>query len=155
MDSPYAAGIANISLVVMFFAAAAVVVSYIIPYRDQPAENNGPPAPAPLGRLVNYGLLLIIMLLLTSKVVSTQFMLWLVPFIPLVTGRARHAVWVAFVGVGFFSWYTYPIHYWDLRNLHLTPMQVITLRNVLLGLTAFWLWEMKEPEITAADTADI
>jgi hypothetical protein len=153
MESPYAAGIANFSLVVMFFAAAVVIVCYLIPYRYKPAENNGPPEPAALGRLVNYSLLLIIMLLLTSKVVSTQFMVWLVPFIPLVTGRARNAVWVAFVGVGFFSWYTYPIHYWDLRRLNLTPMQVIALRNVLLALTAFWLWDLREPEIeNAGDT---
>jgi uncharacterized membrane protein len=151
LESPYSADIANISLVVMFFAAAAVYVSYLIPYRA-PRVNEGPPEPPAVGRLVNYSLLLIVMLLLTSKVVSTQFMVWLVPLIPLVTGRARHAAWIAFVGVGFFSWYTYPIHYWDLRRLNLTPMQVIAFRNVLMALLAFWLWELKEPGVDTGVT---
>ena len=147
LESPYATGIANISFVVMFFAAAAVYVSYLLPYGRKPADNNGPPELSALGRLVNYSLLLTLVLLLTSKVFSTQFVVWLVPFIPLVTGRARPAVWVSFIGAGFFSWYTYPIHYWDLRLLNLTPMQVIAFRNLLFLLMAFWLWEVQEPEI--------
>jgi hypothetical protein len=147
MDSPYSTVIANVSLAVMFFAAAAVIVTYLLPYGRKQPENNGPPPPAALGRLINFSLLLITVILLTSKVVSTQFMIWLLPFIALVSGRARYAVWPAFVAAGFFTWYTYPVHYWDLRNLNLSPMQVIFFRNVLLALIAFWLWEAKEPEV--------
>jgi hypothetical protein len=147
LESPYAPGIANISLAVMFFAAAAVVITYLLPYSRKQSETDGAPSPAALGRLINFSLLLITMLLLTSKVVSTQFIIWLLPFIPLVAGRARYAVWPAFIAVGFFTWYTYPVHYWDLRNLNLSPMQVIFFRNVLLALIAIWLWEIREPEI--------
>jgi len=150
LDSPYSAGIAQVALLVMALAAVAVCISYYLPYRSLTKHEEGPPPAPALGRLINYSLLIIIVLLLTSKVVSTQFMVWLLPFVPLVTGRARSAVWLSFIAVGWLTWYTYPTHYWDLRNLNILPMDVLFLRNVLLGLMALWLWRLKDPEPEAS-----
>ena len=153
LQSAFSTGIAEFSLVVMFFAVAAVCVTYLLPYARKAGVREGPPPPEDLGRLVNFSLLIVIMLLLASKVFSTQFIVWLVPFVPLVSGRVRHAVWVPFVAAGFLTYYIYPIHYWDLRYLYIEPMQVILLRNVLLGLMAFLLWCMREPQLTETGPA--
>ncbi len=156
LDSPYAAGIAQVAVAVMALGVMAVLVCYALPYlRANNPKTGGPPAPAALGRLINYSLLVTIVLLLASKVVSTQFMVWLLPFVPLVSGRARHAVWVVFLPLGWLTWYIYPTHYWDLRNLYPTPIGAIFLRNVLLALIAFWLWQREEPEGLKEIPADI
>ncbi|MCL2149355.1 MAG: DUF2029 domain-containing protein [Dehalococcoidia bacterium] len=147
MTSRYAAGIASISLVAMFFAAATVYYTYFLPYRWKQAISVGPPEPPALGRLVNFSLLLVIVLLMTSKVVSTQFIVWLLPFVPLVSGRARHAVWPIFIVAGLLTWYIYPLHYGDLYDLYVLPMQALFLRNIILIIIAFWLWEAREPEL--------
>jgi hypothetical protein len=151
MSSPYAEGIAQASMVLMVVTALLVYLSYYLPSRrHENPHDDGPPPPADLGRLINYSLLIIMVLLLTSKVFSTQYIVWPLPLLPLVTGRSRHAVWPVFVAAGLLTWYTYPTHYWDLRNLLTTPMAVIFVRNVLLALIAFWLWRLKEPEPEAA-----
>lgn len=143
MDSAYSSGIAQIAIVIMAIAAAAVYISYYLPRKRKNVLVNAPPSAEAMGRIINFSLLVIIMLLLASKVVSTQFMVWLVPLVPLVSGRARHAVWPVFMAVGWLTWYIYPVHYWDLRYLYATPISAIFVRNVLLGLMAFWLWELK------------
>jgi len=151
LASNYSEGIAQLSLVIMFFAAAAVYIAYLWPYRQKTIENIGPPEPPALGRLINFSLLLIIVLLMTSKVMSTQFIVWLLPFVPLVSGRARHLAWPIFIAAGFLTWYIYPLHYYDLYNLHIPSMQALFLRNVILVLMAFWLCEIREPDLRMTD----
>jgi len=145
LASPYSADIARISLAVMFLAAAAVYFIYLVPYSKKKQAGIGPPTPPALGRLLNFSLLVIIALLITSKVVSTQFIVWLIPFVPLVSGRARHVIWPTFVAVGCLTWYIFPSHYYDLRDLYVPPMQALFLRNFLIVLVAFWLGETREP----------
>jgi len=155
LASPYATGVAQASLAIMFFVAAAVYIVYLLPYSWKKTESTGPPGPQALGRLLNFSLVLIIVLLVTSKVFSTQFMVWLLPFIPLVSGRARHAIWPASIAAGCLTWYIYPMHYWDLRNLHVPPMQALFLRNIILVIIAFWLWETHEPELQKEESGKL
>jgi len=155
LASYYSEGIAQWSLVIMFFAAAAVYIAYLWPYRGKTIENIGPPKLPALGRLINFSLLLIIVLLMTSKVMSTQFIVWLLPFVPLVSGRARHLAWPVFIAACFLTWHIYPLHYYDLYNLHIPSMQALFLRNIILVLMAFWLCEMREPELKAEEAREL
>lgn len=155
LASPYAEGIAQISLVVMFLAAAAVYITYLLPYSRTKIEKSGPPDPEAFGRLLNFSLILIIVLLMASKVMSTQFIVWLLPFVPLVSGRARHAVWPSFVVAGLLTWYVYPLHYGDIWDLHVPSMQALFLRNILLVLMAFWLWEANEPKLVRQEADEL
>ena len=147
LASPYAEGIAQLALAIMVFVAAVAYVTYWLPYGGKKVKKVGPPEPEATGRLLNFSLLLLVILLLTNKVFSTQFVVWLLPFIPLVSGRIRHVVWPPFIVAGFLTWYIYPLHYWDIRDLHVPPMQALFIRNIILVVMAFWLWETREPEL--------
>jgi hypothetical protein len=78
-------------------------------------------------------------LLLTSKVFSPQFIVWLYPLFPLVSGRFRSAAWVTFLTVACLTWYIYPLHYYDLVDLRQVAVDALVLRNVLLVLLAVLL----------------
>jgi hypothetical protein len=89
-------------------------------------------------------------MILTNKVLSPQYLAWLTPLVPLLSGRARSAVWVSFFFVGWMTWYIYPAHYADLVNLGQVPIALLFLRNILLLLMVVWLWGAPRPSLPAA-----
>ncbi|MEO5704577.1 MAG: hypothetical protein ABIZ52_08985, partial [Candidatus Limnocylindrales bacterium] len=79
----------------------------------------------------------VLMLLVTSKVYSIQYVVWIVPFATLLP---RQQFWLALAVVAL----TMPIHpllYGELVNQQALPILVLNLRNALVGtLTAWILW---------------
>jgi uncharacterized membrane protein len=109
------------------------------------------PAPEgpPLADLLNYAFIAIVVFLVASKVFSPQYMVWLCPLFPLVSGRFRSAVWLIFLTAACITWYIYPMRYWDLVDTQQVPVDSLILRNALMVLMAVLL--LGEKAATAAE----
>jgi hypothetical protein len=86
-------------------------------------------------RLVRYGAACICAFIVLGKVLSPQYLIWLVPLVPLVRGR-RGQLATGLLGVALIAtqWY-FPAHYNALVNFHLAWF-VLTRDAVLIGLLA-------------------
>jgi uncharacterized membrane protein len=74
------------------------------------------------------------LLLVASKVFSTQFVIWLFPLVPLVSNRMRHPVWIMFVIIALLSCYIFPHNYGDLVDLNNSEVIILILRNLLVTI---------------------
>jgi len=83
--------------------------------------------------MFRFALLAVIILLLTSKIFSPQFLIWLLPLLPLINGQQRHTIWL-FLVIGGLTWYIFPYHYieFELGEPYLIAM--VAARNLLLAV---------------------
>jgi uncharacterized membrane protein len=154
LEAPLANPLAKWSLYVMGAAFLVVYLFYFLSYRRfKNPRQAGPPAGPEMAHLLNYAFIVVAVMILTNKVLSPQYLAWLTPLVPLVTGRARPAVWVSFFFVGWMTWYIYPAHYGELVALGQVPIALLFLRNFLLFLMVVWLWGEKRPALAANDLA--
>ena len=103
------------------------------------ATRHGAVAPATIVTLSTGAILVLV---LTSKVFSIQYVVWLVPFVALLPGRK---FWLAAAAVAL----TIPIHpvlYEALVDQEALPILVLNLRNALLTALLGWmLWDLARP----------
>ena len=86
-----------------------------------------------------YAAALILAFMLGSKVLSPQYMLWLLPLVPLVgRGLVRIGVSVVFLAACWMTTQVFPIHYGALLNLQAPGPILLLARNLLLAL----LWSL-------------
>ena len=90
-------------------------------------------------RLGTYALLVLTIVLVTSKVLSPQYLIWLLPFIPLIISPWRHAITAVFVVIGTLTYYIFPLRYLSLIEMDVVPVAVLISRNALLVLMAVFL----------------
>jgi hypothetical protein len=89
------------------------------------------------GAFPRYAAALILAFMLGSKVLSPQFVIWLLPLVPLsVGGVPGLGVSAVFLAACFLTTQVYPIHYDDLLNLRSPGPQLLLARNLLLA----FLW---------------
>jgi hypothetical protein len=88
--------------------------------------------------------------LVTSKVLSPQYLIWVLPLLPLNVRPWRWRIWTTFAAIGVLSYYIYPLHYDDL--LARQPVGVIALAARNLALVALTL--MVAASIRRACTSD-
>ena len=69
--------------------------------------------PADAERLVRYSALALVVFVAFGKVLSPQFMIWLVPFVPLVARRRGLAASLLLAAALFLTQHWFPNHYWD------------------------------------------
>ena len=94
-------------------------------------------------------------MLLTSKVLSPQFLIWLCPLIPLVKGRWRYFTLVLFLVIGGITQYIYPHNYIDFELATLgselgKPYLVVmlALRNLLLmAMAVAYILPLRAPPL--------
>jgi hypothetical protein len=73
--------------------------------------------------------------MLGSKVLSPQYMIWLLPLVPLSTGGAGGIVVCAlFLAACFFTTLVFPVHYGDLLSFRYPGPELLLARNLLLVL---------------------
>ena len=107
------------------------------------AEQDGVIRPASLVALAFASLLL---LLLTSKVYSIQYVVWIVPFLAFVRGPA---FWLG-AAVTALTMPIHPVLYGDLVKQEALPILVLNLRNALVvALTAWLIWSLRPSRPTA------
>jgi hypothetical protein len=82
-----------------------------------------------------YAAALILAFMLGSKVLSPQYVIWLLPLVPLSAGGASGLVFSAvFLAACYLTTQVFPIHYDDLLNLRSPGPQLLLARNLLLVL---------------------
>ena len=80
-----------------------------------------------------YAAALILAFMLGSKVLSTQYVIWLLPLVPLGAGGAAGIVIsTLFLAVCWTTTQVYPIHYTDLLHLRFPGPHLLLTRNLLL-----------------------
>jgi uncharacterized membrane protein len=105
-------------------------------------------APATPERLVRYSAAAVTAFVAFDKVLSPQFMIWLIPLVPLVGGRRGLAA-SALLGLALLlTQLWFPIRYWDLvLQLKAFPSWAVLARDlVLVALLAVLLVRAREPE---------
>jgi len=105
-------------------------------------------APATPERLVRYSAAAVTAFVAFDKVLSPQFMIWLIPLVPLVGGR-RGLVASALLGLALLlTQLWFPIRYWDLvLQLKAFPSWAVLARDLaLVALLAVLLVRGREPE---------
>jgi hypothetical protein len=82
-----------------------------------------------------YAAALILAFMLGSKVLSPQYVVWLLPLLPLSAGGALGLVLSAlFLATCYLTTQVFPVHYDDLLNLRFPGPQLLLARNLLLVL---------------------
>src|SRR5436190_1354269 len=130
--------IAAVQSVVQILAVAAVWVWFL----RGPMERD---------RLVRAFAAAVCAFIAFSKVFSPQFMIWLIPLVPLVRGRrgllASGVLALALV----LTQLWFPFNYWDLVAFRGYPSTLVFVRDlVMLGLLASLLWPSRDARPVAA-----
>jgi uncharacterized membrane protein len=127
--SPLADRLSGISL---FVSAGFLVLVYgLFALRLRRGAGEGP---AP--RLLQYTALAVVVFMLTGKVFSAQYLVWLCPLLPLVPARRQYFVSGLFVVAAALTQYVYPYNYTPLVRLETWPVVMLALRNILLVVAA-------------------
>jgi len=124
---------------------AAVYLSYARRMPSPPAHADWAGGEGIMGdesdyrALVTHATLAVLAVLLGSKLLSIQFLLWLLPLVAVQAYRPRRVAALAFVVVLLSQW-VYPANWLPLWRFEVEPILVLALRNLLLvGLFAL-LW---------------
>ncbi len=146
--SPLAGPLARYYLVFMGLGLLAVYGLY---YRNcrklLKSTAEAVPEATALADLLNYSFAAIVVFMVTNKVFSPQFMVWLYPLFPLVSGRFRSAIWIVFLTASCLTWYIYPLHYWDLVDTQQSAVDALILRDTLVIFIAVLLLGEKTPAV--------
>jgi hypothetical protein len=155
--SPVADSLAKASV---YISAGLLLVIYslyarLIWRRPGPVAGTAAPDAGAAALLLRYSLLAVLIMLLSSKLFSAQFLIWLCPLLPLVNGQWRYAPWLLFLAAAVLTQYIYPFHYieFEFASLELgSPYPVIMMagRNLLLAVMAVFLIFPSRPSFLAA-----
>jgi len=127
LDSPLANALATLST---YFLVVLLLIAYGFIY------NRMKPGKSQFSRLGAYSILVITIVLVSSKVLSPQYLIWLIPFLPLLSGKWRYPMIIVFIVVGILTYYIFPHNYLGLINLRLIVVAALFFRNLLLILLA-------------------
>ncbi|MBI2830217.1 MAG: hypothetical protein HYX81_03565 [Chloroflexi bacterium] len=139
LASPAAATLSQLS---PFFLLVFLALVYWRYYPVQKATAGQETSHLGLTSMINSSFLAILAFLITGKVLSPQFIIWLFPLVPVVTGRARCWTWGAFIPIALMTYYIFPTHYLQLVDLNQTVVSILILRNALLVALFFLLFPL-------------
>jgi hypothetical protein len=106
--------------------------------------------PSSVERLVRHAAASVVAFVALSKVLSPQFLVWLVLLVPLVGGtRSRAALWLTALACALTALW-FPARYWELVEEFdpLSSWAVLARGLTLLALLATLMWPAREPEPT-------
>lgn len=96
--------------------------------------------PYDAGRLLfQFVSLTVLVFVLTNKVFSPQYLIWLCPLLPLFGGQSRYFVWVLFAAAAALTQYVFPYHYIEFELGSFAPVAMMAVRNLLLVAAAIVL----------------
>ena len=104
--------------------------------------------PASVERLVRHAAAAVVAFVALSRVLSPQFVVWLVLLVPLVGGiRSRAALWLTALACALTALW-FPARYWELVKEFdpLASWAVLARGLTLLALLATLMWPAREPE---------
>jgi hypothetical protein len=110
-----------------------LLVTAFFVYREYRSRRSG------LRTFPRYAAALILAFMLGSKVLSPQYVIWLLPLVPLSAGGvAQVGVSAVFLATCFMTTQVFPVHYDDLLNIRPPGPNLLLARNLLLVL----LWSL-------------
>jgi len=146
-----------LSTLVTLALLAAIYVSYArrLPSPPNPLPQSGrwgggegaPGSERSARLLVTYATLAVLAVLLGSKLLSIQFLLWLLPLLVVQPRRPRRAAAFALAIVLLSQW-IYPMHWNDLWNFKPGLVLQLALRNGLLVTIFILLWRDRAGVVT-------
>jgi hypothetical protein len=133
--------LAGFSIIIM---AGLLGMVYILYLRGVLGEAKNPIEPAGLSQeatttLIRCVAAAILIFILSGKVFSMQYMVWLCLLLPLITGRWRVHFCAAFLTAGVISQIIYPYFYVQFEQFAPAPVVMIFIRNILLVFCAVLL----------------
>ena len=132
--SPLSESLADYSFIVT--AVSLLTVYILFWHREGKPKGSGDSDTA---YLVNFSILVICVLLITLKVFSPQFIIWLLPLVAIINGRRRQTLWIVFIAVGLLTYCIYPMHYSELVNMQPAAIIALFVRNLLVIVMAILL----------------
>jgi uncharacterized membrane protein len=139
--SPLADRLAGISFIIMAGLLSAVYLLYARDMLKRPsyAAGGGALNMQSGALIVQYAAVAILIFMLSAKVLSMQYMIWLCPLVPLVKSRWQLAAVVSFLLAGLISQLIYPYFYTQFANFVPFTSVLMFVRNVLLIACAVFL----------------
>jgi uncharacterized membrane protein len=128
LASPLADSMAKASFFIMAPALTAVYWLFYKHTGNRHSDNE---------MIITYSLLAILVFILTNKVFSPQYLIWLLPFIVLATGRFKNISMLLFIMASLMSIFIYPQHYKSLESNTLYTVAMLVMRNAILVVLAF------------------
>ncbi|MEN6472515.1 MAG: glycosyltransferase 87 family protein [Syntrophaceae bacterium] len=109
-----------------FIMAALLLAGYGLIYRSLRA---GEPE---ITRIGTYTGLIITITLIASKILSPQYLIWLIPVIPLFFDSWRFIICLAFLLTGACTYIVFPVHYMELMDFKPGVITMLCIRDCLL-----------------------
>ncbi len=133
LSSPLADSLAKISF---YISAVVLLVVYgVFAWRlrkDSEGNSVVKVSETSTAKLLEYSALAVIVFMLTNKVFSAQYLAWLCPLLPLITGGRQYVVPALFMLAALLTQYVYPYNYIAFEMGQAVPVFVLTVRNLLL-----------------------
>ncbi|MFA5809297.1 MAG: glycosyltransferase 87 family protein [Thermoleophilia bacterium] len=111
--------------------AVALLTGYWIFWRRSRKDGNGLPDISG-NTIIRFVAIAIVTFIVGGKVLSPQFLIWLIPLVPLVIGADRIALAGIFEAVLLFTQFEFPYSYWQLYTLQPYMVATVAVRNLLL-----------------------
>jgi hypothetical protein len=116
-----------------YFLAILLLLAYGFIYlRTKKGKPN-------IMQLGSFSTLVILITLFASKILSPQYIIWLIPLLPLVSGRWWQTVWIAFMVAGVLTYYLFPWNYIELTRIENQAVMVLFARDFLLIVMAVFI----------------
>jgi len=140
--SPLADSLAKISFPLM--AAVLIIIYGIFAWRLHRESNNDSiikVSEVSTIKLIKYTTLVVAVFMLTNKVFSAQYMVWLCPLIPLFAGGTQYLIPAMFMVAAIITQYVYPYNYINFELGKSLPVSLLLLRNfILIMMTIMISW---------------
>ena len=117
-----------------FVMLAALAIVYALIARS--GRDRDPAAARDVEFVGHAAFAVLLAAMVTSKVLSPQYLVWLTPFVPFVIGPRRVAVRAGFIVAGLLTYWLYPWRYQGLLNRETSALALLAARNIALVATA-------------------
>ena len=117
-------GITALGLLLVYWSASRRLK------QSQMDERNCSLVSGEVAFIIKYSLIATLVFILTCKVFSPQYIIWLLPFTPLITQKLKYLIWLLFVAAGTMTFFIFPEYYDSLRNGSVAVILLLIARNV-------------------------
>ncbi len=117
------------SLVILALLFALYAIYALKERRRMTLANNDAPDWTLIG---NFSTAAVIVFISAGKVFSPQFIVWLLPMMPLLVGTWKYPTWALFCGISLMTYFIFPPHYLDLLAFDNLTIDVLIWRNIFL-----------------------
>lgn len=149
ISSPLADSLSRLSLYILagFLLIIYILYARAIWRKQDTSSRTGAFDGETVALVVRFSLLVLTVFLLTSKVLSAQYLIWLCPLLPLVNGRWNTVIWSLFIAAAVITQYIFP---YGFNSFELGEPYIVALmatRNFLLTIMAVFLLLPGHPRV--------